>query len=255
MGKTKRAGDGTWAAAPATKPVGVLYVVGTPLGNLADLSARASETLGKVDFVVAEDTRQAKKLLHYLDVKKPVDSFHAHSPPRKAKEIVERLRQGQSAALVTDAGMPVVSDPGAELVAAAVAHGVAVSVIPGPSAVSAALAVAGFPADRYVFWGFLPRTGKARRAALLDIAEDRRTAVIFEAPHRILRFLDDVAPLLGERPLAVCRELTKMHEEVLRGSAANVAQALRDQFGAAPRGEFTVVVGPVLGDGGGQGGV
>ncbi len=246
MGKTKRVSDDASAAVPADQSTGVLYVVGTPLGNLADLSPRATETLGKVDFVVAEDTRQAKKLLHYLDVKKPVDSFHAHSPPRKVKEIVERLRAGQSAALVTDAGMPVISDPGAELVAAASAQGVAVAVVPGPSAVTAALAVAGFPADRYVFWGFLPRTGKARRVALAEIAADQRTAVIFEAPHRILRFLDDVAPLLGERPLAVCRELTKVHEEVLRGSAANIAQALRDRFGDAPRGEFTVVVGPAV---------
>lgn len=220
---------------------GTLYVVGTPIGNLEDVTPRALAVLTAVAAIAAEDTRQTVKLLNRHQIVTPLVSYHEHNAGRRGPELIARLVEGQDLALVTDAGMPAISDPGQDLVQAAIAAGVAVRVVPGPSAVTAALAVSGVPAERFVFEGFPPREGKARRRLLRDLAAERRAMVFFEGPHRLTRTLVDMAAILGpERTVAVCRELTKIHEEVFRGTLAEAAA----RFEAVPaRGEITIVIG------------
>ncbi len=219
---------------------GTLYVVATPLGNLGDLSPRAADTLKNVAAVAAEDTRHTKTLIVHVGSSAELISFHAHSSARALERILHLLGTGKDVALVTDAGTPTVSDPGAELVAAARARDVPIVTIPGPTAVAAALAVSGLRADRYVFLGFLPRKGGDRRRLLEMVAQSQWTVVLFEAPNRVADLLTDLAELCGEdREAAVARELTKVFEETRAGTLADLAGYYAE---APPRGEVTVIV-------------
>lgn len=219
---------------------GTLYVVATPLGNLEDLSPRAAATLRDVVVVAAEDTRHTRPLLAHVGSHAERVSFHAHSTATALRRILRLLASGKDVALVTDAGTPAVSDPGALLVAAARARAIPVVTIPGPSAVAAALSVSGLAADRYHFLGFLPRKGGERRRLLDTVARSEWTVVLFEAPARVTELLEDLAAACGgERPAAVARELTKVFEETRAGTLAELAGYYAD---APPRGEVTVVV-------------
>ena len=219
---------------------GTLYVVATPLGNLGDLSPRAADTLKNVAAVAAEDTRHTKTLITHVGSHAELISFHAHSSERTLERILDLLGTGKDVALVTDAGTPTVSDPGAVLVAAARARDFPIATIPGPTAVAAALAVSGLPADRYAFFGFLPRKGADRRRLLDLIARSEWTAVVFEAPNRVADLLSDLAEVCGDdRPVAVSRELTKVFEETRAGTLAELAGYYAE---APPRGEVTLVV-------------
>lgn len=218
---------------------GRLSVVGTPIGNLGDLSERARETLASADLVAAEDTRRTGRLLAHIGVRARMVSLHEGNEARRVDQILDRLREGAAVALVSDAGMPAVSDPGFRLLRAAVDAGVEVSVVPGPSAVTAALVVSGLPTDRWVFEGFLPRRAGDRRARLRALALDPRTIVLFESPVRVVTLLRDVLAELGDRRVALARELTKLHEEVVRGK---VSEVLASVLGSEPRGEIVVVI-------------
>ena len=218
---------------------GRLFVVATPIGCLEDITLRALRILNEADTILAEDTRRTRILCQHHSVGTRLRSFHAHSPDSLVVALVEELEAGGRLAMVTDAGTPIVSDPGARLVAAATEAGVEVEVIPGPSAVTAALSVAAIPCDSFRFVGFLPRSGAKRKRALVEIAEDESATVLFESPRRIRATLADLAPHLGDsRTLALCRELTKVHQEVVRGSA----DALLERLPEAVRGEITLVI-------------
>jgi 16S rRNA (cytidine1402-2'-O)-methyltransferase len=220
---------------------GTLWVVGTPIGNLGDLSDRARETLAAVDVIAAEDTRRTGRLLQMAGIdRRPalVSSFEGNERER-AVELVARLLAGEDVAIVTDGGMPMVSDPGYRLVRAAVDEGLDVRVVPGPSAVLSALVLSGLPTDRFAFEGFLPRKAGERRRQLTSLAGDDRTLVVFESPVRLRALLDDVVEVLGDRRVAVARELTKMHEEVIRGLASEVLERLGE---GAVKGEVAVVI-------------
>ncbi len=219
--------------------VGRLYLVGTPIGNLGDLTERARATLGSVDLVAAEDTRRTGKLLAHLGVKARMMSLFEGNERERTERLLDELRDGSEVALVSDAGMPSVSDPGFRLVRACAAEGIEVRVVPGPSAVTAALAISGLPTDRWAFEGFLPRRAGERRARLQELANDARTLVLFESPRRVVATLRDVLSELGDRRVAVARELTKLHEEVLRGRVSEVLEALAE---SEPRGEVVVVL-------------
>ncbi len=216
--------------------MGTLCVVGTPIGNLEDLTLRAARVLGEVGLVAAEDTRVTRKLLNHLGVKARLTSCHRHNWPDKLPVILKALESGD-VALVTDAGMPAVSDPGSEVVAQAAAAGFRVEVIPGVSAVTSALAVSGLPADCFLFVGFLPRRRRERERRLLESSRSADTLVFFEAPHRLTDTLEDLRRALGDREVAVCRELTKRYEEVFRGTLSEAVVHF-----TAPRGEFVLVV-------------
>ena len=219
---------------------GTLYVVATPLGNLGDLSPRAVDTLKRVAVVVAEDTRHSKPLLQHAGSRAELVSFHAHSSDRALERILRILSDGRDVALITDAGTPAISDPGAELVAAAREREVLIVAIPGPSAVPASLSVSGLSADRYLFLGFLPRKGSDRRRFLLTVAESQWTVVLFESPNRVTELLEDLGEVCGpDRQATVSRELTKVFEETRAGTFPELAA----YFAEAPvRGEVTVVV-------------
>ena len=219
---------------------GTLYVVATPLGNLGDLSPRAIEVLGRVSMVAAEDTRRARVLLQRAGASPKVVSFHAHSPPRRIETLLRALREGSDVAMVSDAGTPTVSDPGADLVRRAREAGVPIVSVPGPSAVAAALSISGLPADRYTFLGFVPRKGGARRKLLDTVAESPWTVVLFEAAPRLTELLADLeAGCGGGRDAAVARELTKVHEELKSGTLHDLQVYYRER---PPRGEVTVLV-------------
>jgi len=225
---------------PDTKPdpaTGTLFVVSTPIGNLEDISLRAIRVLREADVVAAEDTRHTAMLLQHFGISRPATSLHEHNEDRKAPALVDRLRAGAKIALVTDAGTPSVSDPGYRLIRAAVDAGVRVEAIPGASAVLAALVSSGLPTDSFVFAGFPPPKSAARDTWLDALRDERRTLLIFEAPHRILQTLEAALRVLGDRQVAVGRELTKLHEEVVRGPLSSVVGRL-----APPRGEYTVVL-------------
>jgi 16S rRNA (cytidine1402-2'-O)-methyltransferase len=218
---------------------GTLYVVATPLGNLGDISQRARQALADVALVAAEDTRRTRVLLAHVGARPRLVSFHAHSPRPRLTMLVSTLAAGDSVALVADAGTPTISDPGANLIAEALASGFPVVPIPGPSAVAAALSVSGMNADRYIFLGFPPRRGRERRHLLQAAAESPWTVVMFESAQRIGQLLDDLAQVCGgDRRVAVARELTKVHEEVKLGSLEELAPQYRDP----PRGEITLVL-------------
>lgn len=231
------------SSARYTPRVRTLYVIGTPIGNLEDITVRAARILGAVALVAAEDTRVTRRLLNHLDAHPRLISCNEHNWTRRLSAITDALDAGD-VALVTDAGSPGISDPGAGLVAAVSKADYDVVSVPGVSAVSTALSVSGFTADRFTFLGFLPRRRSERASALTEAATLGQTLVIFEAPHRVKATLADIAETLNDPPLAVCRELTKLHEEVWRGTASGAL----DHF-AEPRGEFTIVVGPADPDG------
>jgi 16S rRNA (cytidine1402-2'-O)-methyltransferase len=224
------------------KPRGRLQVVATPIGNMGDVSARARQALESATAVAAEDTRHTGALLQALGISRPLLSLHAHNETQRVPELLARLAAGETIALVSDAGTPLLSDPGYELVRAATEAGIDVEAIPGPSAITAALAVAGLPVSRFCFEGFLPARERERRAYLAQLSGETRTLVFFEAPHRIAATLSDLAAELGnERRAVVARELTKAHETIYRGTLTELAQRSlkEDNF---QRGEITIVV-------------
>ena len=219
---------------------GKLTLVGTPIGNLGDISPRALRALEEADFIAAEDTRVTLRLLNHFGIKKPLISYFEHNKYQSGDRILERIISGESCALVTDAGMPAVSDPGEELVALCARAGVEVTAVPGPSAVVTAVALSALPAGRFTFEGFLSTSGRSRQAHLDSLRDERRAMVFYEAPHKLARTLADLAAALGgERPVSICRELTKLHEEVIRTTLGEAAE----RFSAEPpRGEFVLVV-------------
>lgn len=219
---------------------GTLFIVGTPIGNLGDITLRALETLKRVSLVAAEDTRRTQQLFRKHGIATPLTSLHEHNEREKAARLVERLKAGESIALVSDAGMPVISDPGACLVQQA-ADGIPVSVIPGASAVTAALAVSGFWGDRFRFEGFPPRKEKALAEWLRRAGEEEIPVACYESPYRLAKTLEAIREVLGEIPVVVCRELTKLHEEVARGSTS---EALKRYTDRAPKGEVTLLFRP-----------
>ena len=218
---------------------GTLYLVATPIGNLEDITLRAVRVLGAADLVAAEDTRTAKALLSHLDIKKRTISLHKENEARRAEEILAALERDQVVALISEAGMPGVSDPGERLVARCLERGLAVDVIPGASAVLSALVLSGLPAQPFTFHGFLPRKGKSRTQAVERLRLDPATAIIFESPRRVAATLKELAAALGARPAALTRELTKLHQEVIRLPLPDLAAAALEN---PPRGEITLVV-------------
>lgn len=218
---------------------GILYLVATPIGNLGDISARCVETLNTVDFIAAEDTRVTVKLLNHLEIKKPTVSYYEHNSRESGRRIVERLLSGESCALVTDAGMPAISDPGEDIVALCRDSGVTVSVIPGPCAFISALALSGLPTGRFTFEGFLTTNTKNRREHLKQLEKETRTMVFYEAPHKLKKTLKDMLSAFGNRDIALCRELTKLHEQVLR---LKLTEAVDYYEQMEPRGEFVLVI-------------
>jgi len=219
---------------------GTLYLVPTPIGNLGDISQRMADTMAQADFIAAEDTRVSLKLLNHLGLKKPMVSYHRHNTESGGQAVIARLMAGENCALVTDAGMPAISDPGEELVAECAALDIPVVVIPGPCALVAALAVSGQPTGRFTFEGFLPMNKKNRRAHLESLRKEERTMVFYEAPHKLCATLEDLAKVFGEdRPVSLCRELSKLHEEVVRTTLGEAAARYDAQ---PPKGEFVLVV-------------
>jgi 16S rRNA (cytidine1402-2'-O)-methyltransferase len=218
--------------------MGTLYVVGTPIGNLEDISLRALRILREVALIAAEDTRQTRKLLTRYEITTSLTSYYEHNKLAKLDYILTTLEE-KDVALVSEAGMPGISDPGYELIKAAIARGIPVVPVPGPSALVTALAVSGLPTDSFVYLGFLPRRQGERRRLLSSLAGEKRTLVAFEAPHRLRKSLADLADVLGDRQIAVARELTKIYEEIWRG---NLSQALEHFEHHPPRGEFTLVI-------------
>ncbi len=219
---------------------GILYVTGTPIGNLEDITLRQLRVLEEVDFIAAEDTRVTRKLLTHFELKTPLVSYHDHSGIGAAQAIADRIVAGESCAIVTDAGMPCISDPGEDLVRICRERGISVQAVPGPSAVVTALSVSGGSTAQFTFYGFLPVDKKPRAAMLEDLRRETRTAILYEAPHKLCRTIADLCKTCGgERKLSFCRELTKVHEEVLRMSLAE-AEAYYEAH--APRGEFVLVL-------------
>lgn len=219
---------------------GTLYLVPTPIGNLGDISRRIADTLGEVDFIAAEDTRVTLKLLNHLGLKKPMLSYYRHNTGAGGEAVLGRLLAGESCALVTDAGTPAVSDPGEELVALCAQRGVDVVAIPGPCALVTALAVSGLPTGRFTFEGFLAMNKKNRRTHLEELKGERRTMIFYEAPHKLAATLADLAEVFGpDRPVSLCRELSKLHEEIVR---TTLGEAARQYAGGGARGEFVLVV-------------
>ncbi len=218
-----------------------LYLVATPIGNLEDVTYRAVRLLREAGLIACEDTRQTRKLLDHYDIRTPTISYHEHNEAQRAEELLGKLLAGTTVALVSDAGTPLVSDPGYRLVARAVEEGIRVEPVPGSSAILAALTASGLPTDQFHFGGFLPAKSGQRRKALERLKDEEATLVFYEAPHRILAALEDIAAVLGARPAVVAREVTKLHEEFLRGTPAELKQALEAR--PSIKGEITLLVG------------
>lgn len=219
---------------------GTLYLVPTPIGNLSDISDRCRETMANADFIAAEDTRVSLRLLNHLDIKKPLVSYYEHNKQTSGPRIVERLLGGESCAIVTDAGSPAISDPGEDLVRLCAEAGVTVTAIPGPCAAVTALSISGLPTGRFTFEGFLSTNKKSRFAHLDSLRTEQRTMIFYEAPHKLTATLTDLAQVFGEtRRISLCRELTKLHEEVLRMTLGEAVQYYRT---TEPRGEYVLVV-------------
>jgi 16S rRNA (cytidine1402-2'-O)-methyltransferase len=218
-----------------------LYVVATPIGNLEDMTFRAVRVLHEVAWIACEDTRQSRKLLDHYEIKTPLISYHDHNELERAKELSERLKAGDSGALISDAGMPLVSDPGYRLVRAAIESGIEVQPIPGASASLTALAASGLPTDSFHFLGFLPAKSGQRVHLLESLRNEKSTLIFYEAPHRLLETLADIERVMGARPVVVAREMTKIHEEFLRGTAGQILDQLKDR--PPMRGEITLLVG------------
>ena len=213
-----------------------LFVVGTPIGNLSDISSRALEVLNHVDLIACEDTRQTIKLLNHFGIEKPLTSYHEFNEEKKAEELVAKMRAGAKIALVSDAGMPAISDPGYRIVRLCRERGIPVAAIPGPNAAVAALAASGLPTDEFIFVGFLPAKKHARQQKLTELMNVRCTLVFYEAPHRIDESLDDIQEVLGDREICIAREITKIHEEYVFGKLSAARKQVK------PLGEFVVVV-------------
>ena len=219
---------------------GMLYLVPTPIGNLSDISIRCRETLEQADFIAAEDTRVSLKLLNHLGIKKPLVSYFEHNKAQKGEMIVQRILAGETCALVSDAGSPAISDPGEELVKQCADAGITVCAIPGPCAVITALSISGQATGRFCFEGFLSTAKKSRRDHLESLINETRTMVFYEAPHKLLNTLEDMAAVFGtDRPISLCRELTKLHEEVIRTTLGGAIELYNQQ---PPKGEFVLVV-------------
>ncbi len=218
---------------------GTLYLVGTPIGNLEDITYRAVRTLSEVDLIAAEDTRHSLRLLNHLEIKKPLISYHDNNRISRAEELVNKLKNGQNIALISDAGMPGISDPGEELVALAVLQGITVTAAPGCSASLTALVLSGLPAGRFAFEGFLPQKHKDRVNFLESIKYEERTIIFYEGPHRVRKTLEDILEVFGDRRCGILRELTKVHEEAVRGM---LSEAIEHFTVNEPRGEFVIVV-------------
>ncbi|HZQ55031.1 MAG TPA: 16S rRNA (cytidine(1402)-2'-O)-methyltransferase [Bryobacteraceae bacterium] len=219
-----------------------LYLIATPIGNLEDITLRALRILREEAALIAcEDTRQTRKLLDHFEIRKPLVSYHEHNEASRAQELIEALERGEPVALVSDAGTPLVSDPGYRVVHAAIERGLPVVPVPGPSAVLAALAASGLPTDQFRFLGFVPAKMAARRSMFQELALEQATVVCYESPHRILECLMDMAEILADRPVVLARELTKIHEEFLRGTAGAIRTQLEER--GAVRGEITLVIG------------
>ncbi len=219
---------------------GKLYLVGTPIGNLGDLSPRGAQALRDADFIAAEDTRVTLKLLNHFDIRRPLVSYFEHNKYASGAKILERILAGENCALVTDAGMPAISDPGEELVRLCAENGVEVLVVPGPAALVSAIALSALPSGRFCFEGFLSTSNKSRREHLEGLRGEKRTMIFYEAPHKLLRTLEDMKSTFGaERRIALCRELTKLHEQTLR---TTLGEALEYFTATPPKGEFVLVI-------------
>ena len=218
---------------------GILYLVGTPIGNLGDFSPRAIETLRSVDFIAAEDTRVTLKLLNHFEIRKPLICYFEHNRAEMGEKLLNRLLGGESCALVTDAGMPAISDPGEDIVRQCAENGVTVAAGPGPSALVTALAMSGLPTQRFTFEGFLSVSGKSRREHLESLKNEKRTMIFYEAPHKLLRTLQDFLDTFGDREISLCRELTKLHEEIIRTTLSAAVVRFTE---TPPKGEFVLVL-------------
>ncbi len=219
--------------------MGKLYVVGTPIGNLGDMTVRAVDTLKEVDFICAEDTRVTAKLLNHFDIKKPMVSYHRHNCKEVGEKIVSRILSGENCAIVTDAGMPCISDPGEDLVRNCAEAGIETAVVPGPTAVASALAVSGLSTSRFCFEGFLSTTKRLRNEHLAAVKDEERTLVFYEAPHKLIYTLKDMLSYFGNRKISICREITKLHEEVIR---TTLEEAVKYYCEITPKGEFVLVI-------------
>jgi 16S rRNA (cytidine1402-2'-O)-methyltransferase len=234
-------------SSPAALPIdstesgGCLYLVGTPIGNLEDITLRALRILKEVDLIACEDTRHTQKLLSHYNISKTLVSYHEHNEMTRSPELLIKLEDGATIALVSDAGMPLVSDPGYRLVTLCVRHKIPVVPVPGPSAMLAALAGSGLPSDEFLFVGFLPQRSGERRRMLERLRIEERTIILYEAPHRIAESIADAREILGDRPACIAREVTKLHEEFLRGKLSQLEESLAER---PARGEITLVVGP-----------
>jgi 16S rRNA (cytidine1402-2'-O)-methyltransferase len=218
---------------------GTLYIVSTPIGNLEDTTMRALKILKQVDLIAAENTKQTKKLCSHYDIRTRLTSYNQHNREARAPALINRLKAGSDIALVSSAGTPVISDPGAKLIHAAMDEGIHVSPVPGPSAVTTALSVCGLRTDRFIFLGFLSNRPNRRKKELTDLKDEQKTMVIFEAPHRVEGLLRDLHEIFGDRRVVVLRELTKVYEEIKKGSAASILEGLDEEN---VRGEYTIVV-------------
>ena len=218
---------------------GKLYVVGTPIGNLSDFSPRGIETLRNVDFIAAEDTRVTVKLLNHFDIKKPMLAYYEHNKMEKGGDIIARLLAGENCALVSDAGMPAISDPGEDLVRMCYENGIQVESVPGPSALVTALAISGMKSGRFCFEGFLSVNKQSRRIHLNDVKDEKRTMIFYEAPHKLPATLKDMYEAFGDRKIALIRELTKIHEEVIHTTLSKASTMYTD---TQPKGEFVLII-------------
>lgn len=218
---------------------GKLFVVGTPIGNLRDMTYRAVDTLKEVDFICAEDTRVTVKLLNHYEIKKPMISYHEHSERQVSDKIMNRILAGESCAVVTDAGMPCISDPGEDLIRLCIENNVPVEVVPGPTAMASAAAISGLPTSRFTFEGFLSVTKKQRFSHLESVSKDTHTLIFYEAPHKLLSTLTDMLEYFGDRRISICHELTKIHEEVIRTTVSEAVEYYSDK---TPKGEFVLIV-------------
>jgi 16S rRNA (cytidine1402-2'-O)-methyltransferase len=245
MSKKRAAGNSHNPSAPPSNGAapggGCLYIVGTPIGNLEDITLRALRILKEADLIACEDTRHTQKLLNHYNIAKTLVSYHEHNEMTRSSELLIQLEQGAKIALVSDAGTPLVSDPGYRLVTLCVRHKIPVVPIPGPSALLAALAGAGLPNEEFLFVGFLPQRSGERRRMLERLRIEERTIIFYEAPHRVADSIADAQEILGDRPACLARELTKLHEEFLRGKLSQLAESLAER---PARGEITLVIGP-----------
>lgn len=219
--------------------LGKLYLCATPIGNLEDITLRALRILKEVDVIAAEDTRHTRKLMNFYDIHTPITSYHEHNEKGKSQRLILELKDGKNIALVSDAGTPGISDPGFEIVVLAIKEGITVVPVPGASAAITALAASGLPTDRFVFEGFLPRTGKDREKAIKKILSEERTVIFYESPYRVVKTLEELYESGGDRNVAVTRELTKVYEHFLRGTISEVLEYFKEH---KPKGEFTVIV-------------